>query len=199
MEITLESDLVLLRQIEESDAEDLWAATGNETELWKWIWSLEPIPQAPEEMRQLIARMRARDAQGNRNTFAVILKSSGQVIGSTSYINRNDEEKSLEIGSTFYAATAQRTGVNTQCKYLLLCHAFEALGFQRVQIKADNTNAKSLAAIARLGAKREGVIRHDKQRRDGSWRDAVYFSIIAPEWPETKAHIEKLMISISGK
>ena len=67
------------------------------------------------------------------------------------------------------------------------------MGYERVQIKADNTNAVSLAAIARIGAKQEGIIRHDRKRRDGSWRDAVYFSVIAPEWPEIKAHIEKLM------
>ena len=72
-------------------------------------------------------------------------------------------------------------------------HAFETMGYERVQIKADNTNAVSLAAIARIGAKQEGIIRHDRKRRDGTWRDAVYFSVIAPEWPETKAHIEKLM------
>jgi len=194
MEILLEGELVRLRPLQESDAAELWAATGNDADLWKWIWSVEPIPQSVEEMRQLIASMCARDAQGKRHTFAVVLKSSGQVIGSTSYLNRNDEEKSLEIGSTFYGESARRTGVNTECKYLLLRHAFESIGCQRVLIKADINNASSLAAIARIGAKREGVIRHDRKRRDGSWRDAVYFSVIAPEWPETKVHIEKLLV-----
>jgi len=194
MEILLEGALVSLRPLQESDAAELWAATGNDADLWKWIWSVEPIPQSVEEMRQLIAAMCARDAQGKRHTFAVVLKSSGQVIGSTSYLNRNDEEKSLEIGSTFYGESARRTGVNTECKYLLLRHAFESIGCQRVLIKADINNASSLAAIARIGAKREGVIRHDRKRRDGSWRDAVYFSVIAPEWPETKVHIEKLLV-----
>ena len=193
MEIALAGELVRLRQLQESDAEELWSATGNDADLWNWIWSIEPIPQSVEEMRHLISSMLARDAQGKRHTFAVVLKSSGQVIGSTSYLNRNDEEKSLEIGSTFYGATARRTGVNTECKYLLLRYAFESLDCQRVLIKADANNATSLAAIARIGAKREGVIRYDKKRRDGSWRDAVYFSVIAPEWPETKAHIEKLL------
>lgn len=175
MEIALAGDLVRLRQFQESDAEELWAATGNDADLWKWIWSFEPIPQSVEEMRHLITSMLAREAQGKRHTFAVVLKSSGQVIGSTSYLNRNDEEKSLEIGSSFSGATARRTGVNTECKYLLLRHAFESLDCQRVLIKADINNATSLAAIARIGAKREGVIRHDRKRRDGSWRDAVYF------------------------
>jgi len=194
MEVLLEGELVRLRPLQESDAAELWAATGNDADLWKWIWSVEPIPQSVEEMRQLIASMCARDAQGKRHTFAVVLKSSGQVIGSTSYLNRNDEEKSLEIGSTFYGESARRTGVNTECKYLLLRHAFESIGCQRVLIKADINNATSLAAISRIGAKREGVIRHDRKRRDGSWRDAVYFSVIAPEWPETKVHIEKLLV-----
>ena len=193
MEIALAGELVRLRQLQESDAEELWSATGNDADVWNWIWSIEPIPQSVEEMRHLISSMLARDAQGKRHTFAVVLKSSGQVIGSTSYLNRNDEEKSLEIGSTFYGATARRTGVNTECKYLLLRHAFETLGCQRVLIKADINNATSLAAIARIGAKREGVIRHDRKRRDGSWRDAVYFSVIAPEWPETKVRLEKFL------
>jgi hypothetical protein len=193
MEILLEGELVRLRPLQESDAAELWAATGNDDNLWKWIWSVEPIPHSVEEMSRLISTRCAQDAQGKRHTFAVVLKSTGQVIGSTSYLNQNDEEKSLEIGSTFYGAAARRTGVNTECKYLLLRHAFETLGCQRVLIKADINNATSLTAIARIGAKREGVIRHDRKRRDGSWRDAVYFSVIAPEWPETKALIEKLL------
>jgi len=144
-------------------------------------------------MRTLIKSLLVRDVAGARKTFAVVLKSSSQVVGSTSYLDPNDKQKSLEIGSTFYGAIARRTGVNTHCKFLLMRHAFEVMGYERVQIKADNTNAVSLAAIARIGAKQEGVLRHDRKRRDGTWRDAVYFSVIAPEWPETKAHIEKLM------
>jgi RimJ/RimL family protein N-acetyltransferase len=193
MDPMLESDLVTLRSIREEDAAELWAHTGGDAALWKWVLTDGPIPQSLDEMRVLITSLLARDAAGARKTFAVVLKSSGQVVGSTSYLDPNDVQKSLEIGSTFYGAAARRTGVNTHCKYLLMRHAFEVIGYERVQIKADNTNAVSLAAIARIGAKQEGIIRHDRKRRDGSWRDAVYFSVIAPEWPETKAHIEKLM------
>jgi len=191
--IHLESDLVIIRPIDVADAEELWVNTGGDAALWKWVLTDGPIPQSVDEMRALIASLLTRDAEGKRMTFAVIQKSSGQVIGSTSYLDPNAAQKSLEIGSTFYGATARRTGVNTHCKYLLMRHAFETMGYERVQIKADNTNAVSLAAIARIGAKQEGIIRHDRKRRDGTWRDAVYFSVIAPEWPETKAHIEKLM------
>ena len=193
MEITLERDLVLLRPIQESDAEELWANTSEDDQLWNWVWSAEPIPHSPEDVRRVIKAMKVRDAQGTRNTFAVVLKSSGQVIGSTSYIDRNEVKKSLEIGSTFYAAFARRTAVNTHCKYLLLRHAFEVLGYQRVLIKADSTNATSIRAITRIGAKLEGVIQNEKQRRDGTWRDAVYFSVMEPDWLETKAHLEMLM------
>ena len=193
MLINLESDLVLLRPLRESDANELWNNTADDAELWKWIWVTEPIPQSPNEMRQLIESRLSSDVESKRNTFAVVLKETGQVVGSTSYLDRDDQQKSIEIGSTFYAATARRTGVNTHCKYLLLSHAFEVLGCERVLIKADSTNERSLAAIARIGAKREGIIRHDKKRRDGSWRDAVYFSVISPEWPETKVHLEKLL------
>ena len=193
MEITLESDLVLLRPIQESDAEEIWANTSGDVQLWNWVWSAEPIPHSLEDVRQVIKAMKARDAQGIRNTFAVVLKSTGQVIGSTSYIDRDEVKKSLEIGSTFYAAFARRTAVNTHCKYLLLRHAFEVLGYQRVLIKADSTNATSIRAITRIGAKLEGVIQNEKQRRDGTWRDAVYFSVMEPDWLETKAHLEMLM------
>ena len=193
MEITLESDLVLLRPIQESDAEELWANTSGDDQLWNWVWSAEPIPHSLEDVRQVIKAMKARDAQGIRNTFAVILKSTGQVIGSTSYIDRDEVKKSLEIGSTFYAAFARRTAVNTHCKYLLLRHAFEVLRCERVLIKADSTNATSIRAITRIGAKLEGVIQNEKQRRDGTWRDAVYFSVMEPDWIETKAHLEILM------
>jgi len=193
MELALESDLVIVRSIRELDAEELWANTGGDAALWKWVLTDGPIPQSVDEMRDLIKSLLARDAAGARKTFAVVLKSSGQVVGSTSYLDPNDVQKSLEIGSTFYGAIARRTSVNTHCKFLLMRHAFEVMGYERVQIKADNTNAVSLAAIARIGAKQEGVLRHDRKRRDGTWRDAVYFAVIAPEWPETKAHIEKLM------
>jgi RimJ/RimL family protein N-acetyltransferase len=193
MEVTLESDLVLLRPIQESDAEELWANTEGDDQLWNWVWSTEPIPHSLEAVRHVIKAIKARDAQGIRNTFAVVLKSTGQVIGSTSYIDRDEVKKSLEIGSTFYAAFARRTAVNTHCKYLLLSHAFEVLGYTRVLIKADSTNAPSIAAITRIGAKREGLIQHEKQRRDGSWRDAVYFSVMEPDWQETKAHLEMLI------
>ncbi len=193
MEIILESDLVLLRPLQESDADDLWANTAGDNDLWRWIWVTEPIPQSPSEMRRLISSRLSLGGKSKRNTFAVVLKETGQVVGSTSYLDRDDQQKSLEIGSTFYAASVRRTGVNTHCKYLLLRHAFEVLGCERVLIKADSTNERSLVAIARIGAKREGVIRHDKKRRDGSWRDAVYFSVISPEWPETKVHLEKLL------
>ena len=195
MEITLESDLVLLRPIQESDAEELWANTAGDDQLWNWVWTAEPIPRSLEDIRSVIKAMKVRDAQGIRNTFAVVLKSSGQVIGSTSYIDRDEVKKSLEIGSTFYAAFARRTAVNTHCKYLLLTHAFEVLRYQRVLIKADSTNTTSIAAITRIGAKLEGLIEHEKQRRDGSWRDAVYFSVIESDWLETKAHLTKLLVT----
>jgi hypothetical protein len=193
MDMTLESDLVLLRPIQESDADELWANTGGDDQLWKWVWSVEPVPLSLEDIRKSITAMKMRDAEGKRATFAVILKSSGQVIGSTSYIDRDEVQKSVEIGSTFYAQFARRTAVNTHCKYLLLRQAFEVLDYKRVLIKADSTNSTSIAAITRIGAKLEGVIQNEKQRRDGSWRDAVYFSVIEPDWLETKAHLEMLM------
>jgi len=190
---TLETDLVLLRPISETDAHDLWKNTGGDPALWKWVLTDSPIPESEEEMRALISSLLEKVAEGKRETFAVVLKSSGNVIGSTSFLDPNKKQNSVEIGSTFYSKSVRRTGVNTHCKYLLLRHAFESMGCERVQLKADCTNEISLRAIERLGAKKEGILRHDRKRRDGTWRDAVYFSVISPEWPETKVNLEKML------
>ncbi len=128
---------------------------------------------------------------GNRIAFAVIDESSGEVIGSTSYHDILADVGRLEIGYTWYAQSRWRTAANTTCKYLLLCHAFDTLGAETVGWRTDNLNLRSQQAIERLGAKKDGVIRGQQMRRDGTVRDTVMYSLIRSEWPPVKNALAK--------
>ncbi len=121
--------------------------------------------------------------------FATCLVN-GEVIGSTRYMNIDVPNRRLEIGSTWITPKWQRSAVNTEAKYLMLRHAFETLGCNRVELKTDALNEKSRAAILRIGAKQEGIFRKHVVCHDGRLRDSVYFSIITEEWPEVKAGLE---------
>lgn len=122
--------------------------------------------------------------------FATILRATGQPIGVTTYMEIRPAHRGLEIGSTWLAGPHQGTSVNPECKYLLLRHAFETLGAVRVQLKTDGRNLHSQAAIAKLGAKLEGVLRKHVILPDGYIRDTVMFSVIAEEWSQVKAGLE---------
>jgi RimJ/RimL family protein N-acetyltransferase len=117
------------------------------------------------------------------------------VIGATRYLDIRSEHRGLEIGGTWYAVEHQRTGVNTECKYLLLRHAFEVLGCIRVQLKTDSLNERSQRAIERLGAVHEGVLRSHMIMPDGRRRDSVYYSILDSEWPRIKERLLDMMRS----
>ena len=125
--------------------------------------------------------------------FAVIDLESEKAVGSTRLMNVAPEHRRLEIGWTWYAPEFWRTVVNTECKLLLLTHCFDALRTVRVEFKTDNRNTQSQAAITRIGATREGALRKHLQRRDGTWRDSVYFSILDDEWPEVKTRLQALL------
>ncbi len=125
--------------------------------------------------------------------FVVIHLASGRVAGATRYLNVMTKDRSLEIGGTWYGPEFQRTAVNTECKYLLLKHAFETLGCVRVQFKADLCNLRSQRAIERLGAKREGVLRNHMILPDGRLRDSVFYSILDTEWEEVKRRLERYL------
>jgi RimJ/RimL family protein N-acetyltransferase len=135
----------------------------------------------------------SRQAAGTDLAFAVIHLGSGGAIGATRYLEIRPPHRSLEVGGTWYATRFQRTAVNTECKYLLLKHAFEVLGCIRVQFKADARNQRSLRAIERLGAAREGVLRNHYITPDGGYRDSVYFSILDSEWPKVKERLEEML------
>jgi len=152
------------------------------------LWNLRvtSVP-TPEDTQGYVERALAMD---NRLPFVVVdLESDGRVVGSTSYHDIVPAIDRLEIGWTWYARSSQRSHVNTSAKMLLLTHAFEVLGAKVVGWRTDNYNFASQAAIERLGAKKDGVIRHHAVRRDGTVRDTVMYSLTAGEWPEVKAHL----------
>lgn len=155
------------------------------------IWAYMPYAIDSLEMaEQFVEETLKRVEQGLDLAFVVIDKETEQIIGSTRYLDISLPNKGLEIGWTWYHPSVWRSRVNTECKYLLLRHAFETLNFLRVQIKTDNRNVRSQNAIARLGAVREGVLRNHMVLGSGYVRDTVFFSVIDREWPEVKAKLE---------
>ena len=154
------------------------------------LWNLRvtSVPE-PENTRQYIEDALAMRAAGNRFAFAVLDKPGGTVIGCSSYHDILPAVKRVEIGYTWYAKSKQRSHVNTACKLLLMTHAFETLGCHVVGWRTDNFNFASQAAIERLGARKDGVIRGHALRRDGTIRDTVMYSLRSGEWPEVKAQL----------
>ena len=153
-----------------------------------WTLRVTSVPE-PADTRGYIERALQGRAEGHRFAFAVLDASSGEVIGSSSYHDIVAAVERLEIGYTWYARSRQRTHVNASAKLLLMQHAFETLGARLVGWRTDNFNFASQRAIERLGARRDGVLRHHALRRDGTIRDTVMYSMTAGEWPEAKAEL----------
>lgn len=154
-----------------------------------WQLRVTSVP-GPGETPAYIENALKGQAEGHMLPFAVVDAASGRVIGSTRYHDIVPGVQRLEIGYTWYGRSWQRTHVNTTAKLLLLAHAFEALGAQLVGWRTDNYNFASQRAIERLGARKDGVLRHHALRRDGTVRDTVMYSLAAGEWPEVKAHLQ---------
>jgi N-acetyltransferase len=157
-----------------------------------WTVRVTSVPE-PEYTRKYIEDALAMREAGNRFAFAVTDEATGQVLGSSSYHDIVPALKRVEIGYTWYAKSCQRTHVNTTAKLLLMTHAFETLGCHVVGWRTDNYNFASQAAIERLGAKKDGVLRGHALRRDGTIRDTVMYSMRAGEWPEAKAQLLYLL------
>jgi RimJ/RimL family protein N-acetyltransferase len=162
-------------------------AAACDGELWNLRVTSVPEPEQTRAYIETALRMRA---EGHRLAFAVLDSTSGEVIGSTSYHDIVPAVERLEIGWTWYAASRQRSAANTTAKLLLMAHAFDTLGARLVGWRTDNYNFASQRAIERLGARRDGVLRHHALRRDGTVRDTVMYSLMAGEWPEVRAHLE---------
>ncbi len=163
---------------------------GLDEDLLRWTESYKPTP---ESLREYIETALALQAQGIALPFAVISNAAGHAIGSTRYGNIDRANRRVEIGWTWYGRDYQRTGVNTESKYLLLRHAFETLSCIRVELKTDALNERSRKAILRIGAKEEGIFRHHMLMPSGRVRDTAYFSIIDDEWPAVKTRLEDML------
>lgn len=187
--VTLERDGVRLEPLTLAHEGGL-ASAAADGELWQLRFTSVP---EPHETRAWIDRALAERKAGTRLAFAVIDTASGAVIGSTSYHDILPSIRRVEIGWTWYARRYQRTRVNTQCKHLLLRHAFESLGCAVVGFRVSHMNLASQRAVERLGARRDGVLRHHAPIRDGRVRDTVMYSILASEWPEVAARLEGLL------
>lgn len=183
--VTLGDDRVRLAPLTLDHADALRAAAAD-GQLWNLRFTTVPTP---DDTVGYIERALQGRREGHRLPFAVIDLASQQVIGTTSYHDIVPAIDRLEIGYTWYAGRFQRTHINTTAKLLLLTHAFETLGAKLVGWRTDNFNFASQRAIERLGAKRDGVLRHHAVRRDGTVRDTVMYSLAAGEWPEVKAHL----------
>ncbi|MBT2451913.1 GNAT family N-acetyltransferase [Streptomyces sp. ISL-43] len=178
---------VRLEPLTRSHLPDLYVAGGRDEEVWRWQGG--PAPHTEEELGAKLDAVLEAAGRGQYVPFAVIHLESGRAIGWTTYMDVSAADERLEIGWTWYGRAYWRSAVNSETKLLLLTHAFEDLGMGRVQFKTDHLNTRSQAAIARLGAQREGVLRRHRRRPDGTWRDSVYFSLLADEWPEAKARL----------
>ncbi|WP_327303210.1 GNAT family protein [Streptomyces sp. NBC_01298] len=150
-----------------------------------WELAVTIVPH-PDDVRGFIEDAVEARAQGHQIPYATVDAATGRVIGSTRLMVINTANRRLEIGWTFLAASRQRSGANTEAKLLMLTHAFETMGMNRVELLTDVRNAKSRAAITRIGAQHEGVLRHHMVMRDGWIRDTAVYSITRPEWPEVK-------------
>ena len=183
--VTLQAHGLRLEPLAYSHEAGLQAAAAD-GELWRL--RVTSVPE-PENTRAYIDTALRMQAEGSRLAFAVVNEGTGQVLGSTSYHDILPAVQRLEIGYTWYAQRVQRTHVNSTCKLLLMAHAFEVVGAQVVGWRTDNLNHASQRAIERLGAHKDGVIRGQALRRDGTVRDTVMYSMRAGEWPEARAQL----------
>lgn len=167
--------------------QDALSEAVRDGELWKLWYTAIP---APEGMRAEIERRLVLQQAGSMLPFAVRSRPGGKIVGMTTYMNIDAKNRRVEIGSTWYAKAVQRTPLNTECKLLLLTHAFETLACIAVEFRTGFFNHASRRAIERLGAKQDGILRSHQHYADGSLRDTVVFSIIAQEWPAVKKHLQ---------
>jgi RimJ/RimL family protein N-acetyltransferase len=186
--VTLEGSVVRLEPIRHEHADIFWeVAKDSLDDIFQWI----PYRmQTREDFQRLVEKIFHEQERGESVAFAAVEQSSGQVIGSTRFMNIDRANRRVEIGSTWIVPAWQRSAVNTEAKYLMLRHAFEIWKCFRVELKTDALNQKSRNAILRIGAKEEGTLRRHVLTWTGRVRDSVYFSILDSEWPEVKERLE---------
>ncbi|WP_219468666.1 GNAT family N-acetyltransferase [Nonomuraea rhizosphaerae] len=187
--VVLENDVVRLEPLTLGHVPDLFLAGGGDAEVWRHLPVRAPRNEA--ELAEVAGHLISDD---RHIPFAVVLKSvafesAGRAVGWTTYCDVPGFDQSVEIGWTWYGREVWRTAVNTSCKLLLIDHAFDKLGYNRVMLKTDILNERSQAAIKRIGGVHEGTLRRQRQRPDGTWRDTVYFGILEEEWPQHRARL----------
>jgi RimJ/RimL family protein N-acetyltransferase len=186
---TLTGPTIELRPLQQADSAALVEAAAD-GELWNMKVTIVP---GPETVDSYVATALAGQQAGRVMPFVIVKRESGQVVGSTRFWKIDRANRKLEIGHSWLRASAQRSGVNTEAKYLLLAYAFEVMNAVRVQFTTDELNEKSRAAILRIGAKQEGIVRYERIMPDGRKRNSVRFSIIDSEWTEVKASLQRMM------
>jgi len=186
--VTLEGNFVRLEPFEREHWQPLWDVAKDSVEdIFRWIpYSM----RTSEDFQRWADKAVEEQRRGESLVFTTIEPASGRMVGSTRFMNIDGGNRRVEIGSTWIAPAWQRTAVNTEAKFLMLCHAFEHWGCIRVELKTDALNQKSRTAIARIGAKEEGTLRKHWITWTGRVRDTVYFSILDSEWPDAKAKLE---------
>ena len=185
--VTLEGGFVRLEPLSLAHHAALCEVGLDET-IWRWNPRM-PV-RTPDDMRRYIDSALDQQARGESLPFATIERTSGRPVGSTRFAEINVENRRVEIGYTWIAPACQRTAVNTEAKYLMFRHAFETWACVRVELKTDSLNERSRNAIARVGAKEEGIFRNHMVTHSGRLRHSVYFSIIDSEWPAVKADLQ---------
>ena len=182
---TLKGEHVVLERLDLSHTPGLFTAVGDDHEVWQYL--LNDTPRTLEEMARLVADAEDQHVRGTRIPWVQRDMSTGEIAGTTSFYGVDPHNRSVIIGITVLGQRWWRTGINTESKLLLLQHAFETLGCERVQWEAHAHNTRSHAAIERLGATREGLLRRHKKLSDGTWRDTAVFGMTRDEWPAAQA------------
>lgn len=183
--VTLEGLVVRLEPLGLAHLDGL-CAVGLDPSLWEI--AIQRVTTR-DEMRAYLEQALAEQRAGASLPFATVHRDSGTVVGTSRYMNVAHEHRRLEIGSTWIAPRWQRTGVNTEAKFLMLQHAFEVMGCRRVELKTNALNARSRAAMVRIGCTEEGTLRQHMLNADGSSRDSVYYSILDREWPAVRGRL----------
>jgi len=188
--VILQGKHVRLEPLDERHITGL-AEIGMGQDFWKYM--LYGDMKTEVDFRHFVTDLLEREKRGTDLPFTVIHLDSGRVAGSTRYLNIVPHDRGLEVGGTWYGLDFQRTAVNTECKYLLLTHAFEVLKCIRAQIKTDSLNVRSQKAIERIGAVKEGILRNHMILPDGRIRHSVFYSILDSEWEQVKKNLEAML------
>ncbi len=189
--VTLDGAHVRLEPVTPAHVDGLWRA-GRDPD----VWAMRPYPvYSHDDMDAQVHAAIAAAAAGTLFMFATVDRSSGRPIGATCYLNTDPTNRHLEIGGTWLTPAWQRSPANTEAKYLQLRHCFETVGCVRVEFKTDARNARSRAALIRIGATEEGTLRRHTVLPDGFVRDSVFFSVLDQEWPDVRRHLDATMAS----